>query len=81
MRKIEIYAYRLSNEANLGSLELTGHIPPGNHEYEDFKVQLNASFDSGITRYDAFIPYATSYLTVSPKTFRPSDSEYTTDGH
>ncbi len=68
----KIYAYRLSNAASLGALELTGHVP--SREYEDFeKIQLHPFFDSGTTRYTASVPYATESLTVSPRTLRPVD--------
>ena len=87
----KIYAYRLSDAASLGSLKLTGHIPPGNHEYKDFEVRINpAPFDSGTTRYTASVPYATSHLTVTPETLRtseggfsysPAEDASTTDGH
>ena len=68
----KIYAYRLSNAASLGALELTGHVP--SREYEDFEeIQLHPFFDSGTTRYTASVPYATESLTVSPRTLRPVD--------
>ena len=69
-KRDKIYAYRLSNAASLGELELTGHVP--SKEYEDFEeIQLRPFFDSGTTRYTASVPYATESLTVSPKTLRP----------
>ena len=75
----KIYAYPLSNAARLGKLELKGHIP--SRQNGDFKVQLEfnnmpiPSFNSGTTtNYTASVPYATTSLTVSPKTLRPNDT-------
>ena len=75
----KIYAYPLSDAARLGKLELKGHIP--SRQNGDFKVQLEfnnmpiPSFNSGTTtNYTASVPFATSHLTVSPKTLRPNDT-------
>ncbi len=71
-KRDKIYAYRLSNAASLGALELTGHVP--SKEYEDIeKVRLRPDFDSGTTRYKVSVPYSTESLTVEPKTLRPHD--------
>ena len=72
-KRDKIYAYRLSNAASLGALELTGHVP--SKEYEDFEeIQLRPSFDSGTTRYTASVPYATESLTVEAKALRSVDN-------
>ena len=68
-RDENVQFYRLS--ARLGML--TVHIPPGNHNYEDFEVQLDPRFHRIKTKYEDLVPYATDHLTVLSKALSPVD--------
>ena len=89
----KIYAYPLSDAARLGKLELKGHIPSRQNGDFKVQLEFNnmpipsfnsgtttniPSFNSGTTtNYTASVPFATSHLTVSPKTLRPNDTTAT----